>query len=102
MIYDASTLSLPLRLEADLCIVGSGPGGAMVAREAVASGLRVIVLETFSNRRVADKLAADAGARSVLLAQEVRALPEATSYEALFEYNVSVLAEVLAHQEAAP
>ncbi len=45
MIYDASTLSLPLRLEADLCIVGSGPGGAMVAREAVASGLRVIVLE---------------------------------------------------------
>ncbi len=48
MIYDASTLSLPLRLEADLCIVGSGPGGAMVAREAVAAGLRVIVLEAGS------------------------------------------------------
>jgi choline dehydrogenase-like flavoprotein len=30
---------------ADLCVVGSGAGGAMVAREAARAGLRVIVLE---------------------------------------------------------
>ncbi len=33
------------RLAADLCVVGSGAGGAMVAAEAAAAGLRVVLLE---------------------------------------------------------
>ena len=45
MIYDASTLPLPLRLRADLCVVGSGAGGAMAAMTAAEAGLSVIVLE---------------------------------------------------------
>ena len=45
MIFATSSLTLPLRLRADLCVVGSGPGGAMVAREAAEAGLKVIVLE---------------------------------------------------------
>ena len=45
MIFDTYKESLPLRLKADLCVVGSGPGGAMVAREASRAGLKVIVLE---------------------------------------------------------
>ena len=32
-------------LEADLCIVGTGAGGAMVARQAARAGLRVVALE---------------------------------------------------------
>ena len=32
-------------IEADLCVVGSGAGGGMVAREAARAGLRVVVLE---------------------------------------------------------
>ena len=36
---------VPDRLRADLCIVGSGAGGAMVAMVAAEAGLRVVVLE---------------------------------------------------------
>ncbi len=45
MIYDASRLPLPLHLRADLCVVGSGAGGAMVAMKAAEAGLSVVVLE---------------------------------------------------------
>lgn len=45
MIHDASTFALPARLSADLCVIGSGPGGATVAMIAAEAGLRVIVLE---------------------------------------------------------
>lgn len=45
MIFDASTLSLPLRLRADLCVVGSGAGGAMAAMIAAEAGLSVVMLE---------------------------------------------------------
>jgi len=46
MIYDASTFGEPLRVVADLCVVGSGPGGAAVATEAALAGLKVVVLES--------------------------------------------------------
>ncbi len=45
MIFDAPRLPLPLRLQADLCVVGSGAGGAMVAAIAAEAGLSVVVLE---------------------------------------------------------
>lgn len=45
MIYDASTLPMPLRLRADLCVIGSGPGGAMAAMVAAEKGLSVVLLE---------------------------------------------------------
>ncbi|HLM73480.1 MAG TPA: GMC family oxidoreductase N-terminal domain-containing protein, partial [Polyangiaceae bacterium] len=45
MIFDASTLPLPLRLKADLCVIGSGPGGAMAAMVAAEKGLSVVLLE---------------------------------------------------------
>ncbi|NUQ73495.1 MAG: GMC family oxidoreductase [Polyangiaceae bacterium] len=45
MIFDASTLPLPLRLRADLCVIGSGPGGAMAAMVAAEKGLSVVLLE---------------------------------------------------------
>lgn len=45
MIYDAATLSMPLTLQADLCVVGSGAGGSMVAMVAAEAGLKVVLLE---------------------------------------------------------
>lgn len=44
-VFDASRLPLPLRLETDLCVVGSGAGGAMVAMVAAEAGLEVLLLE---------------------------------------------------------
>ncbi|AKT37462.1 GMC family oxidoreductase N-terminal domain-containing protein [Chondromyces crocatus] len=45
MIYDAGTLALPLQVKADLCVIGAGAGGAMVAMVAAEAGLSVVVLE---------------------------------------------------------
>ena len=45
MIFDTTTLPHPLTLQADLCIVGSGAGGSMVAMIAAEAGMKVIVLE---------------------------------------------------------
>lgn len=44
MIYDAATLG-PLQIHADLCVIGSGAGGAMAAMVAAEAGLNVVVLE---------------------------------------------------------
>lgn len=44
MIFDASTLPGG-ELSVDLCVVGSGAGGAMVAMVAAEAGMRVLVLE---------------------------------------------------------
>ncbi|MFO0587485.1 MAG: FAD-dependent oxidoreductase [Polyangiaceae bacterium] len=45
MIFEASRLPLPLHLKADLCVIGSGAGGAMAAMVAAEAGLSVVVLE---------------------------------------------------------
>lgn len=45
MLIDCSELSAQHVLQADVCIVGSGPVGCAVARELVGKGLQVIVVE---------------------------------------------------------
>ncbi|MAE70222.1 MAG: hypothetical protein CME06_07100 [Gemmatimonadetes bacterium] len=74
MIHDAAGLKLPLALSADLCVIGSGAGGGMVAAIAVQAGLDVILLESGSfippeqmtqrEERMIPRLLWDAGART--------------------------------------
>ncbi len=45
MIYDASTLPLPLQLDADVCVIGSGAGGSAAALVAAEAGKSVVLLE---------------------------------------------------------
>jgi ABC-type Zn uptake system ZnuABC Zn-binding protein ZnuA len=61
---------------------------AMTAREA-----KVVIVETYSSRADAQTVADKVGGVAITLAQDVNALPEVTSYEALFEYNVKAIVE---------
>lgn len=45
MILDPASLADGERLDADVCVIGSGAGGAVVARELAERGLRTVVLE---------------------------------------------------------
>lgn len=73
-VVSGRSLREPLTLDADVVVVGSGAGGAMVASEASRAGLRVVVLEEGGHHRPADfnqregdmlpRLFCDAGGRS--------------------------------------
>ena len=74
MIYDATTMRLPLALSADVCVIGAGAGGAMAAMVAAEAKKRVVVIEPGAFLTPADMcqredamipaLYADAGART--------------------------------------
>lgn len=84
---------------------GISPGPQHIADVAArmrAKGVRVLIVETFSNRRIAERVAEPAGARVVVLAQEVDALPDVDSYERLFEYNVEALIDAVTSAAASP
>lgn len=63
MYHDAQTIADTIALDCDVCVVGSGAGGSVVAAEAAAAGKRVVILEAGGlfppermNQREADML----------------------------------------------
>ena len=59
-----------------------------------ARGAKVVIVETYNPKKNADKVAGRVDGEAVVLAQEVRALPDVDTYEKLFEYNVDALVAV--------
>jgi ABC-type Zn uptake system ZnuABC Zn-binding protein ZnuA len=57
-----------------------------------ADAIRCLVYEPWVDRRLVERIARETGARAVALAPGVGATREATSYLALFEFNVTALA----------
>jgi zinc/manganese transport system substrate-binding protein len=55
------------------------------------TGAKVVIAETYADRRVAEIVAERAGGRMLVLAQQVASLPEAGTYQKLFEHNVNAL-----------
>jgi zinc/manganese transport system substrate-binding protein len=73
---------------------GIAPGPqhiAQLAEKMRAEAVGLVLLETYSNVATAERLAELAGGRTVLLAQDVDAIPEVETYAALFEFNVEAL-----------
>lgn len=46
MIHDARTLPRGGKIKADLCVIGSGPGGATAATMAAEAGMKVVMIES--------------------------------------------------------
>ena len=75
---------------------GIAPGPrhiAELARSMKQSRVGLVLLESFSNQRTAERLADLADGRTVLLAQEVNSVPGVETYQALFRHNVEALLE---------
>jgi zinc/manganese transport system substrate-binding protein len=68
---------------------------ARLIRQMKADGVKVLILEPWGDRKLADRLAADAGAKVVLLAPGVGAVKGAETYLDWLDYNVKTLAQAL-------
>jgi ABC-type Zn uptake system ZnuABC Zn-binding protein ZnuA len=73
---------------------GIAPGPRHIARVAEKmkqNKVGLVIVETFSNRKTARRLAESVGGRAVVLAQDVNAISGVETYQALFEHNVEAL-----------
>jgi ABC-type Zn uptake system ZnuABC Zn-binding protein ZnuA len=68
---------------------------AALIRQMKEQQVRVLISEPWADQKLIERVAREAGARTVRLAPAVGAVPEATSYLELFEYNVTALAAAL-------
>ena len=57
--------------------------------------VKAVLVEPWSDRKLAERVASEAGARAVVIAPSVGAVKGADTYFAALEYNVRTLAEVL-------
>ena len=57
--------------------------------------VKVVLVEPWSDRKLAERVAAEAGARAIVIAPSVGAVKGADTYFSAIEYNVRVLAEAL-------
>lgn len=56
-----------------------------------ATNCKVVIVETYNSKKDADFVADHVSGKAIVLAQEVGSIPEADTYEKLFEHNISLL-----------
>jgi ABC-type Zn uptake system ZnuABC Zn-binding protein ZnuA len=84
---------------------GIAPGPRHINRlagEMQENGVGLVIVETFSNQRTAQRLAELSEGRIVLLAQEVGAVAGVETYQALFQHNTEALLAAHYELEGAP
>jgi len=59
------------------------------------AGVKVVIVEPWSDRKLAARVAGEAGARAIVLASLVGGVKEAGTYIATLDYNVNALARAL-------
>ena len=57
--------------------------------------MKVVLVEPWNDRKLASRVAAEAGAQAVVLAPAVGALPGTSTYLDMVDYNVRALARAL-------
>jgi ABC-type Zn uptake system ZnuABC Zn-binding protein ZnuA len=67
-----------------------------------AEGVKVVIVETYSDQNLAASVAERAGAKIVRLPDHVRGVPEADTYQNLFRHNVAKLIEAAKAAGVAP
>lgn len=88
---DAIDINLVGTIEPQVAIT---PSPAQVARTIAMmkeQGVKVVICETYSDSKLAQYIAERAGAKMVVLPDHVLGLPDVTSYQTLFRYNVKTL-----------
>jgi ABC-type Zn uptake system ZnuABC Zn-binding protein ZnuA len=58
-------------------------------------GVKVVLVEPWSDQKLASRVAQEAGARAVVMATSVGAAPGTDDYIAMIDFNVRTLAEAL-------
>lgn len=72
--------------------IAPGPRHLTECVEAMRSGsVKIVILETYNNKKNAETVARRAGGQAVMLASMVKAVPGVDTYEKMFEYNVEQL-----------
>jgi zinc/manganese transport system substrate-binding protein len=66
-----------------------------LAAQMKAEGVKAVILEPWGDRRLADRLASEAGAKVVPMAPAVGAVKGTDTYLAWMDYNVNTLAQAL-------
>jgi zinc/manganese transport system substrate-binding protein len=74
--------------------IAPGPGHlSQIVQTMKDQQVKIVIVETFNSLANAESVANRAGGKAIVLPTEVNAVPEATSYQALFEHNVRALIE---------
>ena len=90
---DAAGLNIVGTIEPKPGITPSPAQVAQIVQTMKQQGVKIVIVETYNDDKLAARVAEAAGATLLRLPDHVNGVPEATSYQALFRYNVEKIVE---------